>query len=330
VGCGLWFLCRLAPGAEVAAADGQRSAGPGWSVETGSPDALCPDLGLTEAALERRLGTVVTPPGASFRVRYTIGHAPQGSPRDFVHLELFGPDGALQLSRELPLEGPCATMADVIALVIDGHFRGLPHDEPERPAEHSVAPAAPAVDAPDPAPTAAPPTALVTLPLVLGPELTARHPAGPVAGLRATVEIAPHLYLGAALGLDLRSRNEQLDAGAQVSARSASLQLQAGYGTRLGAVHTYLGPSLRFSLDRGSARGLPYEYAPGSRALFAPGLQAAALWRFHPRLALSLTSTLDWSIRDLSGRFVIDGREVLEPVGPEVGVGVGLAYALSP
>jgi hypothetical protein len=167
------------------------------------------------------------------------------------------------------------------------------------------------------------------LPPLLSGELTARHPAGPVLGLRATVQIAARIYGGAALGLDLRSRSEALEEGARVSARSVSLQASVGYGTRLGPVHAYLGPSLRSIVERGSASGLPIEYAPGSRAMFALGVHAAASWRFHRQLALSVTSTLDRSIRGASGRFVIDGREVLEPPGFELGVGIGLGYAFA-
>jgi hypothetical protein len=331
VGAWLWLVSRLALAADVSASETPHPSGPGWKVETGSPDALCPDLGLTEAALERRLGTLVTAPGAFFRVRYTIGHAPQGNPRDFVHLELFAPDGTLQLSRDLPLEGQCATMADVIAVVIDGHFRPLPHEEPEPRAMTQPALPAPApIDEPERAPVARESTAGARLPLVLGAELAARHPVGPVIGLRATAQIARPVYLTAGLGLDLRSRSEPLEGGGRVSARGAHLQLSAGYDLSVGPVHALVGPSLRFIVDRGSAEGLPVDYTPGSRAVIAPGLFAGVLWCFHERLALSLTSTFDWSLPGASGRFAIDGRDVLEPPGFDVGVGVGLGYAFAP
>ncbi|MET0410653.1 MAG: hypothetical protein ABW217_05130, partial [Polyangiaceae bacterium] len=186
------------------------------------------------------------------------------------------------------------------------------------------------IDAPEPATRALEPTASSSrLPLLLGAELSARHPVGPVIGLRATAEIAAHVYLAAALGLDLRSRSEALADGARVSARGAHLQASAGYDARIGPVRVLVGPSLRFTVDRGSAEGLPLEYTASSRAVLAPGVYAAALWRFHSRLAVSLTSTLDWSLRGASGRFAIDGREVLAP-GFELGIGVGLGYAFAP
>ncbi len=104
---------------------------PGLSIDTGSPDALCPELASTRDAVRRRLGELIVPSGSGWRARYTIGHAPAGTPRDFVRLELFGPEGALQLSRDLPLEGEsCSTMAEVIALVLDRYFRALLSREP--------------------------------------------------------------------------------------------------------------------------------------------------------------------------------------------------------
>ncbi|MEY2932978.1 MAG: hypothetical protein RL033_3727 [Pseudomonadota bacterium] len=103
------------------------SASPGLTLETGSPDALCPALPTAREAVERRLGTLVVSSGAGWRARYTIAHAPEGAQMDFVRLELFAPDGALQLSRDLPLEaGACSTVAEAIALVLDRYFRKLP------------------------------------------------------------------------------------------------------------------------------------------------------------------------------------------------------------
>src|SRR5690606_25269599 len=111
-----------------------RATSPGLSVETGSPDALCPDLNRTREAVGRRLGALEVPSGRGWRARYTIGHAPEGSPRDFVRLELFAPDGRVRLTRNLPLgSDSCSAMADVIALVLDRYFRSLAdHAAPAR------------------------------------------------------------------------------------------------------------------------------------------------------------------------------------------------------
>lgn len=120
----------LALSAGLLALSAEAAASPGLTLETGSPDALCPALPAAREAVERRLGTLVGASGAGWRARYTIAHAPQGAQMDFVRLELFAPDGALQLSRDLPLEaGACSTVAEAIALVLDRYFRKLPLDE---------------------------------------------------------------------------------------------------------------------------------------------------------------------------------------------------------
>ena len=94
-------------------------------IETGSPDALCPDLSQTRAAVMARLGTLkVSREG--WRARYIIGHAPDSAEGDFVRLELRDPDGELKLQRDLPLEaGACATMSQAIALILERYFRSL-------------------------------------------------------------------------------------------------------------------------------------------------------------------------------------------------------------
>src|SRR5690242_17602895 len=128
--------------------------GEGLRIETGSPDALCPELESTRAAVRRRLGELVVPDGPGFVARYTIGHAPAGTPRDFVRLELRGSDGLVLLERDLPLEGEsCSTMAEVIALVLDRYFRALLAREPAsgEPPREQAAPARPAaVETPEP------------------------------------------------------------------------------------------------------------------------------------------------------------------------------------
>src|SRR5687768_2672273 len=84
----------------------------GLSVETGSPDALCPELTHTRQAIVSRLGMLKVAGENGWRARYTIGHAPEGGDRDFVRLELFDPGGELKLRRDLPMQSEsCSTMA---------------------------------------------------------------------------------------------------------------------------------------------------------------------------------------------------------------------------
>jgi hypothetical protein len=60
----------------------------GFTLETGSPDALCPELETAREVAQRRLGSLVVEGRRGWHARYTIAHAPDGLPRDFVRLEL--------------------------------------------------------------------------------------------------------------------------------------------------------------------------------------------------------------------------------------------------
>src|SRR5688572_15537513 len=116
----------------------------GLLVETGSPDALCPDLASAEAAIHARLGELEAGDSANWRLRYTMGHAPAATSGDFVRLELYDPENELRLSRDVPLAGEsCATVARVMALVIDRFFRAMGAEQETR----GIASRNPAVDA---------------------------------------------------------------------------------------------------------------------------------------------------------------------------------------
>jgi hypothetical protein len=300
------------------------SEGTGLSLETGSPDALCPDLSTTREAIGRRLGTLVAPQGSGWRARYTIGHAPEGTPRDFVRLELFGPDGALQLSRDLPLEASCATMADVIALVLDRHFRGIPaHDaEPAAPMPVGHAVAEPVDVTPEAIASDADARASA---LLVSAEVSARYPFMPRLGLRVMGAIGP-TYLGLTLSSGLVSEQERLERGGSVDVAGLTLHGHAGWGPELGPVQTFIGPSLRLSVDRGSARGLP-EGDTRYRAVSGVGAQAGAIAFIGDSWFVSLTGTADVTLEALSGRFVIDGRDVLAPSLIQGWTALGIGYA---
>lgn len=317
----------------------------GLVVETGSPDALCPELASTRAAVDRRLGAVSVP-GGSFRARYTIGHAPVGSPRDFVRLELFGPEGALRLVRDLPLEGEsCSTMAEVIALVLDRYFRALLAGEPA-PAP-TEAPAPPADTAPPPAelpPTSPAPVAATPAPpparepdaserdegpgrlRLLAVEAAFRSPAQPAIGPRAMWELWPDIYLGTALHLGLTTTSQSLEGSGRVSSRDLMWRAYAGWGPRLGPVHTYIGPGIRFGLSRGSGQGLSQSNS-GIRALSAAGLDFGAIWVTEDRWSFSASGALDLLLAGQSGKFFIELEEVLKPDPFSAWFGMAVGYA---
>jgi hypothetical protein len=332
----------------------------GLIIETGSPDALCPELTSTRAAVSRRLGELIVPGGSSgFRARYTIAHAPVGSPRDFVRLELYGPEGTLQLSRDLPLEGEsCGTMADVIALVLDRYFRALlAHDRQGSDEDESAASATPTVasappmtaEAPlaraarDPSPASVPSETLAN---DAGPsheasattasgrsdrlalaafELAFRSPDMPALGVRGMLEPWPQIYVGTALHVGLRAETEGLSGDGEVSSRDASWRIHAGWGPQLGPVRTYVGPGASLVIARGTGDGLP-QRGSGYRATWAAGLDAGAQWVTPEGWSFGAAAALDITV--LSGRFDIDGEEVLppDPVRAWFGLSVGHAF----
>lgn len=104
----------------------------GLSVDSLSPDALCPPLEDTRAAVAARLGSVELE--GTWHATYLLVHRTQG---DFVSLSLRDPDDVLRLERELPVQGgSCGTLSRVIALVLERFFL---RPEQAAPAEATVA-----------------------------------------------------------------------------------------------------------------------------------------------------------------------------------------------
>lgn len=333
-----WLTCALVLGmGRVAVADA-----PGLLVETGSPDALCPDLATTRAAVERRLGQLVVADGSTFTARYTIGHAPSGTPRDFVRLELFGPDGNVQLARDLPLDGEsCSTMADVIALVLDRHFRALLGREPAlEPSEPE--PASPPAVAPSPAMApdagflpgaadrgssepAADADAVPPARVALSLELALREARLPAVGGRALFAAWPGGLVGGALHVDLAQDGESL-GDAEVRSREGVARAFAAWATRLGPLDAYLGPGVRLSLARGTGRGLATS-DDGLRLRPSFGIDAGVVWRPEERWVLSAFTALDVMVPRMGGWFSVDGNEVLEPPPVRIWLGLGVGYS---
>lgn len=330
----------------------------GLSIETGSPDALCPELASTRAAVSRRLGELIMPGGSSgYRARYTIAHAPVGTPRDFVRLELYGPEGARLLSRDLPLEGEsCSTMAEVIALVLDRYFRQLLAHEPDAPeaAGEGAGPESTGAEPPEGggAPVSvARPSSLVPLPStpvtpadsapsepvadrdrtveslrLVAVELALRGPAEPALGARAMFELWPRIHVGTALHVGLLADSEDLAGGGEVTSRDVTGRAYAAWGPRLGPLHTYVGPGFRLALARGSGNGL-VQSDVGIRATWSAGLDAGAIWVMSDGWSLAASAALDISPAKSGGRFVVEGQEVLAPERLQVWLGVAVGHA---
>jgi hypothetical protein len=316
-----------------AAARAEESSG--FALETGSPDALCPALEVAREAVSRRLGALVVE--GRWRARYTIAHAPSGTPGDFVRLELFNPEGKAELVRDLPIEGEsCRTMAEVIALVLDRYFRGLVTHEPqtESPTPASVEHASPGELTPAPTLAVAPSATAETprggvgrrpvLERRLALEYAVSHPlAAPWLGLRGSSTLGPHLELMLGIRVALAPFQESAPHGASVEARP--VVARAGLAWRLslplGLVH--VGPVVQVSGEQATTQGLVSQN-DHVRARSSAGLESGFVAPVSPSLFIQTAFSAELLVS--SGRFFIENREVLVPPALTVGWSLGLGY----
>jgi hypothetical protein len=331
---------------------------PGLTLETGSPDALCPDLGQTREAVKRRLGSLEVAGRRGWRVRYTIGHAPEGNPRDFVRLELFTPEGALELARDLPMRGEsCSTMAEVIALVLDRHFRSLSLEDhsssssalpdaselstesdsaviDETPKEVG-APSAPVTSArvvsrPSRHTTAAGAATPGRSSLILTAELSeTTHGSRQALGLRGLAGLGRNLHFGGMVSFDLAHETQALRRGGRVEASSSQTRAFLAWGLPFGPLLTYAGPGFGLRLQRGQAEDLPRS-TDLFRAIWTGGLEAGLAVHIERRFVIQAAGALELTLRPLSGKYYVEDEEVLRPSSIQGWVGLGAGYAFYP
>jgi hypothetical protein len=303
----------------------------GFTLETGSPDALCPDLVMTRELVARRLGALVVEGRKGWRARYTIGHAPSGSPRDFVRLELFSPEGGVELRRDLPIEGDsCRTMAEVIALVLDRYFRGLGADD-HGPPEHAEAPVtAPPSSPPErlpapPPPAPAPEVILIRQRLRLSAEYAVTLPvAQPWVGLRASAVVHSDLEVALGLRLGLTPLQERAPGGARVEASAIGARSSIAWRLTLPPGSFHLGPAVSLVFDHATTQGLVRQ-TDRTRVRWTGGLDGG----FVAPLSRALFVEASISVNLLlgAGQLFVADREVLSPRRLTLDWSLGLGYA---
>lgn len=90
----------------------------GLTVDTPSPDALCPPIEQTRSIITARLGAIELE--GTWRATYDLIHRPD---QDVVRLELRDSGGNVRLTRDFTANGnSCSTLAQVIALVLERYF----------------------------------------------------------------------------------------------------------------------------------------------------------------------------------------------------------------
>lgn len=314
----------------------------GFTLETGSPDALCPALEVTREAVGRRLGALVVE--GRWRARYTIAHAPSGTPGDFVRLQLFNPEGKAELVRDLPIEGEsCRTMAEVIALVLDRYFRGLVTHEPRAesptpaPVESASRAEPPLAPTPEAAPAAVPAVAPAATPgtprgVVHGPVMERRlaleyavsHPlAAPWLGLRGSSALGPHLELMLGIRVALAPLQESAPRGVSVEARPVAARVGMAWRLALPPGLLHVGPVVQVSVEQATTRGLVSQ-RDHIRARSSVGLESGFIAPVSRSLFIQTAVSAELMVS--SGRFFIEDREVLVPPALTVGWSFGFGY----
>lgn len=297
------------------------------SVETGSPDALCPALKETTEAIHARLGTLKSEqPG--WRARYTLGHAPDSGQGDFIRLELFDPRQQLQLLRELPVgQASCSTLAQSIAIVVSGYFASLApadDDEPVRAAADPVTKVHPdrrrvndslaplqgvGVARASETPVQRPPADTATepsrgTPLVFGAGFSLPFASyGRGLGLSCAGSLNQATGYGVLLTLPLERTSTPVDIG-RVYMWSARARFWYGLRAAVGPVAGSIGPSLSLGLDSAYARGLD-EPKRQQRMVVAIGLLLDATYWIYSALGLGLQAGMDLGDKLTSRRFVV-------------------------
>ncbi|HKO46430.1 MAG TPA: hypothetical protein VJV79_01825 [Polyangiaceae bacterium] len=304
----------------------------GFTLETGSPDALCPELEATREIVARRLGSLIVEGRKEWLARYTIGHAPTGSPRDFVRLELFNPEGKVELRRDLPIEGDsCRTMSEVIALVLDRHFRGLvaTDERPPPPVEATPPASSVSVSSQAQTPRQYPPAPAAQLDATgRGGRLSAEYAATlaqPHLGLRVSARLGPKLEAALGLRWGLSSLEESEPRGARVAARVATARTGLAWRLALPPGLLHFGPVVSVALQRATTEGLPVA-SDQIRPLWMAGLEAGFVVPLGRRLFVESSFSLDFLVPG-AGQLFIDNREVLAPSAVTLGCALGFGYA---
>lgn len=282
------------------------------AVETGSPDALCPDVASAEEAIYARLGELHAEDARHWRVRYTMAHAPDASSGDFVRLQIFDPKNRLRLSRDLPLaEESCSTMAQAIALVVDRYFRQLVHDEemgpvstPDREEPQRDEVTEPADREPKPHTDA----------LVLSAHAgVSTEPVSPTLGLSLSREIAS-FSLRSMLTWVVLPLTEELERGGRAELRTALVRVIPSLELSLGRTRLGLGPTVALAGEWGSTTAVP-ESSVGYRTTAAVGGAAVLRFSVGTGSALELSIVVEAPARPFGGEFVVENDEVLVPPG---------------
>lgn len=278
----------------------------GLTVATDTADALCPALDQAREAVARRVGIVE---GGPFVAHYSVVRNGSYGGKS-LWLKLQGPDGALLLERQIPLDSSgCAVSAQAIAVVLESYFdsaRGGRSEAPrEEPASASDQDSSSSIDPPEesaPSQVSGNPVAAHDPPAADGSR--GERPASEVPGSR--------------LNSNESSVNEAPTGNTDPSKFSGALNFRAGGGVGAGFVPTVAvgvlhDPTPWFwatldvlvPLSRREQSDRPYNfstYTPSAK-LGGLGVLSAERWSF----GLGPLVGVHWQMAELHGENVIPG-----------------------
>jgi hypothetical protein len=323
------------------------------SVETGSPDALCPDLAATRRAVHDRIGQLALEGEQRWVARYTIGHAPSGG-GDYVQLVLKDGTETVRLERRLPLAGEsCDTVVQAIALVLERYFRELQapsaQPEPEVTVDDRPVVVQPATQSATQQPQRLE-GALLVRPLAPPLQIAAKggFAVGPntgVLGLELGLWFAS--WFQASLEPQLlvppvaETVRDQTGRG-RGTARLLEVPLRAtvGLGVRSAKLGLHLGPALRLSIRRAETQGLQLAEGASTRSgdasavgvTTAVGAVAGATWWFSAVWGLTASLAVDAKVSET--RFQVNAasgtQTVLASPSAEAQLLLGIAFGARP
>ena len=309
----------------------------GLSVDSQSPDALCPPLEETRALVAARLGTVELE--GTWHATYVLVHRTQG---DFVSLSLFDPEGVSRLERQLPVQGgSCATLSGVIALVLERFFL-----RPEQPVSQEEASSATPPNVPLPLPLPVTPTQPAALPAASAVAPTSTrdppvHSALPSpdrfllrAGLWASnAWLAPTLglerelsgpyWLGVNLGVDPGAHHASAFGGSLSVHRAPVSVLGVRELTRSPAVRTIAALELLGVVELAQAEGLA-QPSSALRVVPGAGLRLGANFLNYSIAQPFSELTAAWLFKAAASPFQVGGQDVLIPPSLVFGLNAGI------
>jgi len=295
-----------------------------FQIDTDTPDSLCPELSMTRDAVQKRLGKLEVEGGGIWRGHYGVVHDPSGRHGDTVRLVIVDPNGKEQATRDFSIRGEsCATLAQAIALVVEGFFRDLGQSSSAEPSEVAPPVVAPQLVAPPTQPTAPTAPTRVAPPDNASPKPQSKPVKSTAMGVDvgSGYESAP-ASLAVFLGLFVAVKsNWQFDLRVAVPTSRISLPFRTGTAellavpSRLSVVYSaplvgdlraFAGPEFLTSFEFASTDGVSGGRS-GWRASFGAGARAGAAYWFTPGLALGASFSGD-RVFTQSRRFLLDSN----------------------